>query len=33
MTDTEMGNYVIDAGNQVTNVSKARFADQSGGRY
>ena len=33
MTDTEMENYVIDAGNQVTNVIKARFADQSGGRY
>lgn len=33
MTDSEMNDYVIDAGNQVTNISKARFADQSGGRY
>lgn len=33
MTDSEMNDYVIDAGNQVTNISKVRFADQSGGRY
>ena len=33
MTDSEMNEYVVDAANQVTNVSKARFADQAGGRY
>lgn len=33
MTDSEIGTYVIDADNQVTNVTKARFADQAGGRY
>jgi hypothetical protein len=32
MTDAEMEAYVIDAGNQVTNVAKARFADEAGGR-
>jgi len=33
MTDSEMNEYVVDAANQVTNVSKARFADQAGSRY
>ena len=33
MTDAEMASYVIDADNEVTNVTKARFADQAGGRY
>jgi len=33
MTDSEMNEYVVDAANQVTNVSKARFADKAGSRH
>ena len=32
MTDTQLEGYVVDEGNQVTNVTKARFAQYAGGR-
>ena len=32
MTDDELESYVVDSGNQVTSVSKARFADYAGRR-
>mgnify|MGYP005863662823 CR=1 FL=1 len=32
LTDAEAEAFVIDAGDQVTNVTRARFADSAGGR-
>lgn len=33
MTEAEINTYVLDTANQVTNMTRARFGSQAGGRY
>lgn len=33
MTDSEMADYVTDANNEVTSVTRARFSNNSNGNY